>query len=228
MSPAEEAALKKRWTENSEAYQLYLKGRYHWFKRTEDGFRRGIGYFEQAIQSDPAYAPAYVGLADSYNFMGFLSFVRPTEAFPKARSAALKALAVDEQLAEGHASFAYALHYHDWNWLEAEGEYKRALQLKDSYCETHQYYGDYLISMGRFQEAISEFERAKDLDPLSLHINTAVAWGYNFARRYDQSMPSYERLSNSMNISPQPICSWVRPTSEPGKTRKPSSIWKKQ
>ncbi|MCI0606215.1 protein kinase [bacterium] len=187
LSPVEEIDLKKRWTENSQAYQLYLKGRYHWYKRTEEGFRKGIECFEVAIRSDPDYAPAYVGLADSYNIMWFYSFLSTKDAFPNARSAAQKALSIDNRLPEAHSSLAYTLHLH-WNSAGVEQEYKQAILLNPAYPFAHNSYGDYLLSLARFDEAIAEFETARGLDPFSVPHSTGKGWVYGFARQYEKAL----------------------------------------
>ncbi len=202
LSSSEEVDLKRRSTESSEAYQLYLKGRYHWYKRTEEGFKKGIEYFEQAIQSDPEYALAYVGLADSYNIMWFYSFLSTNEAFPNSRSAALKALSIDNRLAEAHSSLSYALHLH-WNSQGVEQEYKQAILLNDNYPFAHNSYGDYLLSMGRYDEAIAEFEKATGLDPFSVPHNTGMGWAYNFARRNEKAIAQLqETVELDENFAP--------------------------
>ena len=193
LSPDEAADLRKRSTESSEAYQLYLEGRFHWHKRTEDSLKKSIEYFQRAIQTDQGFAPAYMGLADSYNFLVFFSFLAPREAIPHSRSAALKALGIDNDLAEAHSSLAWALHYYDWNWLEAEKEYKKAIQLKDNYSLTHQFYSDYLLSMERIEEAIKETERSIELDPFSLPNNAAMGHAFKLGRRYENAITQFQK-----------------------------------
>jgi serine/threonine protein kinase len=185
LSAVEEADLKKRSTASSEAYQLYLKGRYHWHKRMDEAFRTGLEYFQRAIQIDPTYALAYVGVADTYNIMALYGFLAPKEAFPNSKSAVLKALSIDHQLAEAHTSLAWVLHFYDWDWQGTEREYKQAIQLRDNYSSAHHFYSDYLESMGRVDDAIAELIRAIELDPFSMPIHTGLAWSYTYARRYD-------------------------------------------
>ncbi|HLG93710.1 MAG TPA: protein kinase, partial [candidate division Zixibacteria bacterium] len=194
LSPNEQKDLKQRPTEDAEAFQLYLKGRYWWNKRTEEAIWRGIRYFEEAIQKDPLYALAYAGLADSYNMLGFYSMLPPKEAFSKARAAALKALEIDENLAEAYPALAYARHYHDWNWTGAEKDYQRAIQLNPNYASAHQFYATFLTCMGRPEESLARMKKAQELDPLSLIINSALGWLYYYWRRYDEAIEQLKRV----------------------------------
>jgi serine/threonine-protein kinase len=189
----EEKRLTKRYTDNSEAYQFYLKGRYYWGKENEEGFKKAIENFNQAIATDPHYALAYSGLADSYGTMGDYGYLDPKEAFPKAKFAAQKALEIDDTLAEAHASLAKVKEL-DWDWSGAESEYKRALELNPNYAAAHLYYSSYLSKMGRHDEAISEGKRAVELDPLSLSIKANMGIAYFLARRYDQAMEVYQKI----------------------------------
>jgi TolB-like protein/DNA-binding winged helix-turn-helix (wHTH) protein/Flp pilus assembly protein TadD len=195
----EQKLLAKRYTENAEAYQLYLKGRYFWNKRTEEGMKRGIGYFEQAKQRDPGFALAYVGLADSYNVLGFYAYLAPADSFPKAKAAAMQALEINDKLAEAHNSMAYAALYYDWNFAAAEGEFKRAINLNPNYPVAHQWYGNLLTAMGRWDEAIREFELARELDPLSLIINAVPGWTCYYARQYDRAI---EHCQKAIDLDP--------------------------
>jgi serine/threonine protein kinase/tetratricopeptide (TPR) repeat protein len=183
-----EAPLIKSYTDNSEAYQAYLKGRFYWNKRTPGGMRKSIEYFEQAIEKDSSYALAYVGLADSYIILGEWPFLPTKEAFPKAKEAAVKALEIDDSLGEAHNSLAAVKHDFDWDWKEAEKEYKRAIELSPSYATAHQWYGEFLTMMGRFDEGLEEIKRAQALDPLSLIINAVGGWFFYFARDYDKGI----------------------------------------
>jgi serine/threonine protein kinase/Flp pilus assembly protein TadD len=185
--------IKKRSTDDADAYEKYLKGRFYWGKRTEQGVRKGIEYFEEAARSDPSFALAQVGLADSYNILGFYSYAPPKEAFPRARDAARNALAIDDRLAEAHTSLGYVYHYFDWNWREAEREFRRAMELNPGYATAPQFYGNHLIAMGRWEEALAALRKARELEPLSLIINAAIAWGLYFARRYDESIAQFQR-----------------------------------
>ncbi len=199
LSPNEQKDLKQRPTEDPEAFQSYLKGRYWWNKRTDEGIWKGIRYFEQAIEKDPLYALAYAGLADSYNMLGFYSMLPPKEAFPKARAAALKAMEIDENLAEAYPALAYARHYHDWNWAGAERDYQRALELNPNYASAHQFYGTFLLSTGRSEEGFARMRKARELDPLSLIINSAVGWLHYYARQYDVAI---EQLKKALEMDP--------------------------
>lgn len=193
LSGEEKKRLTKRHTDNTEAYKLYLKGRYHWNKRSEGGMEKGIQFFEEAIKLDPNYALAYAGLADSYIILGFYGVLAPAEVMPKVKVAAKKALAIDDTLAEARISLAYAKGAYDWNWKGAEREYKRAIKLNANYATAHHWYGEHLALMGRADEAAAELERAHELDPLSLIINVALGWIYYLGRRYDDAIDRYFR-----------------------------------
>ncbi len=173
----EQAALGHSKTVNPEAYEAYLTGRYYWNKRTADGLKRAIDQFKLAIDKDPNYAQAYTGLADSYALSGDWEYglLSPDEAFPKAKAAATKALALDDDLAEAHTSLAFVLDLYDWNWELAEKEYKRALALNPSYATAHHWYAWHLIVMGRNSEALAESRKAESLDPLSPIISADLA-----------------------------------------------------
>lgn len=191
----EQKLLVKRHTGNTEAYQLYLKGRYFWNKRTEDGYKRAIEYFEEAIEKDQGYAQAYAGLADSYALLGSMgNAVLPrSEAMPRARVAAEKALLIDETLAEAHASLAFVRMHYEWDWPGAEREFKRAIELNPSYATAHHWYAYYLMARGRTDESLAEIKRAQEIDPLSLIINTDVGEMYFFARQYDRAIEQCQK-----------------------------------
>jgi len=190
--------LAKRHTENTEAYQLYLKGRYHWNKRTEEGVTKGLEYFQLAIAKDPSYALAYAGLADSYNMLGV--YVRPPkEVFPRAKAAATEALQIDNNLSEAHTSLAVIKMHYEWAWLEAEQGFRRAIELNSAYAAAHDWYAEYLAPMGRPEEAIVEIKRAQELDPLSLIISTDVGWHYYFQRRFDLAL---DQLAKALEMDP--------------------------
>jgi serine/threonine-protein kinase len=188
LTSEEQKQLAKRYTGNTEAYQLYLKGRYYWNKRTEEGFKKAIEYFEQAIEKDPLYALGYAGLADCYDLLGWYGHFSPSEAYPKAKVAANKALEIDDKLAEAHASLAAFCLWHDWDWPAAEREFKRAIEISPGYAIAHLWYADCLTVKGRSDEAIAEMKRAQELDPLSLIISTDVAKEFLYARKYDQAI----------------------------------------
>jgi len=207
LTPAEKRRLARRHTENAEAYQLYLKGRYHWNKWTEEGFQKGIEYFQLAAEKDPSYALAYSGLADSYVLLGWNSYLPAKDAFPKAKSAAIKALRFDENLAEAHTSLAAPLWLHDWHWLEAQTEFKRSLELCPAYPTASHWYAEYLMTMGRHDEAIARIKRSQELDPLSLIINVAVGWSLYMGRRYDEAI---EQLRRTVELEPSyPVTHWI-------------------
>lgn len=186
----EEHALSLRPTHNSEAHQFYLKGRYYWNRRYEEGLKKAAVYFEQAIAADPNYALAYAGLADSYSLLGFQGYgvMSPTEALPKARAAAEKALQLDELLGEAHASLANIKQGFDWDLVGAEREYKRAIELSPNYATAHHWYALHLAITQRFPECFVEIKRAQELDPFSLIINMNTGWFLYFARQYDEAL----------------------------------------
>jgi TolB-like protein/DNA-binding winged helix-turn-helix (wHTH) protein/Tfp pilus assembly protein PilF len=177
-----------------QAYDLYLKGRYFWNKRTKDGFQQAADYFQQSIANDPNYARAYAGLADTFALMSSWSYVPQTEAIPKARAAALRALQLDNGLAEAHTSLALIAENYDYDWQSAEKEYRRAIQLDPQYATAHQWYAECLSFQGRFPEALEESERARQLDPLSLIIATDHAAILYFARQYDRAIEQFRAV----------------------------------
>lgn len=199
LSTNEQELLSKRYTQNSEAYRLYLEGRYFWNKRTSEGNAKAIEYFNQAIASDTHYALAYSGLADCYNMMGYWNLVPPREAFPKAKEAAIKALEIDDTLGEAHASLAYAEFEYDWDFANAERGYKKALELNPNHLSAHQWYAEYLMVMERFGEADEELKRAQMIDPLSLPIRMFLASKSYELREYDQAI---RQLRDIIEIDP--------------------------
>src|SRR5437870_9605824 len=202
LSSADQGRVTKHYTDNPEAYQLYLKGRFYWNKRTEEGLRKSIEYFQQAIEKDPTYALAYTGIADCYALetlhidVGSLS---PSEAAPKAKAAAMKALELDDTLAEAHTSLAFIKLNFDWDWAGAEREFKRAIELNPNYSNAHHWYSHYLMAMGRTQESLAESKRALELDPLSLIMNVHLGWHYLNAHQYDLAI---EQLSKALEMDP--------------------------
>jgi TolB-like protein/DNA-binding winged helix-turn-helix (wHTH) protein/Tfp pilus assembly protein PilF len=177
LTPKEQAVLKNAKVVNTEAYEAYLKGRYFWNKRTADGLKRAVDYFDQAIEKDPNYAQAYAGLADSYTLLGDWEYgvLAPSEAYPKAKGAATKALELDNTLGEAHTSLAFSLDVFDWDWKSAEREFRRAIELNPGYATAHHWYAWHLSEMGRNSEAIAEMRKAENLDPLSLIISADMA-----------------------------------------------------
>ena len=181
------APSPKRHTENITAYGLYLRGRYAWNTRTQEGITEAIRYFEQAIAEDPRYAPAYTGLADSYALQLDYRSVPVAEGFALAKQYARKALELDETVAETHASLAWSLFIYDWDWEGAGREFRRALELDPRYATAHQWYAFWLTARGRLDEALVEAHTALELDPASVSIRRSVGWIYYYARRYDQA-----------------------------------------
>ena len=177
-----------------EAYQLYLRGRYHWNRRTPADLRLGVDFFEKAIQRVPNYAPGYAGLADSYNMLGAYGAMPTVEAAPKAREAAERAVAIDDSLAEGHNSLGYVKHRYDWDWAGAEREFKRAIESDPSYAPARIWYSNFLSSMGRMDEAIEEARRCQEIAPLWLLAGSQLAWVYYYARQYDQAIEQSQKI----------------------------------
>jgi tetratricopeptide (TPR) repeat protein len=171
LTPREQAALKNAKVVNPEAYESYLKGRYFWNKRTADGLKAALAYFNQAIEEDPKYAQAYSGLADTYALLGDWQYavMTPKEAFPKAKAAAIKALELDSALGEAHNSLAFVLDGFDWDFDAAGKEFRRAIELNPGYATAHHWYAWHLSLLGRCDEAIAEMRKAENLDPLSLN-----------------------------------------------------------
>jgi TolB-like protein/DNA-binding winged helix-turn-helix (wHTH) protein/Tfp pilus assembly protein PilF len=200
----EERRLAGHSAENPEAYQLYLKGRYHWNKRTPDGTQKAIDYFRAAIAKDPRYALAYVGLADCYHVPA--NPLPPREKMPLAKAATMKALQLDDTLAEAHTSLARVLYAYDWDWPAAEKEFKRAIELNPRYAPAHQWYGGYLSATDRFREADAEKKRALELEPLSLVINFDVGLASYYSRNYDQAIDQFQKtLELDANFPPPHI-----------------------
>jgi TolB-like protein/DNA-binding winged helix-turn-helix (wHTH) protein/Tfp pilus assembly protein PilF len=175
------------------AHEDYLRGRYHWNKRTEAGLRKGIEYFQKAIEQDPNYALPYSGLADSYIMLANWNFAPPGEAYPRAKAAAQKALELDEELAEAHTSLAYVTLLYDWDWQGADQRFRKAIALNPNYATAHHFYSICLMSAGRHAEAQAEIQRALELDPLSLIINSVHGWIYYEGRKYQQAIQQYNK-----------------------------------
>jgi eukaryotic-like serine/threonine-protein kinase len=193
LSETQRERLAQSSRTNSAAFELYLRGRYFWNKRTTEDFWRAIGFFNQATDQDPNFAAAYAGLADCYNLLGSYGAIRPRDAFPRARAAAMRALQLDPNLAEAHTSLAYALQNFYWDWEQAEREYQRAMELNPSYATNLHWYGGFLMLMGRFDEAIRLREQARDLDPLSPSINASLGSPHLLARNYERAIEHYRR-----------------------------------
>lgn len=211
LSGEQKRLLKKRYTESTEAYQLYLKGRYYWNKWSHGGFTKAIEYFQQAIEKDPRYALAYSGLADAYGLLGIQGFLSTKETMPKAEAATLKALEIDERLAEAHVPLACVRCWCDWDFAGAESEFKSSIELNPNYVTAHLPYALYLTAMGRFDEACAEIKKAQELDPFSLVLNATESYILYNARQYNRAIeqaintlemdanfyPAYERLGEA-------------------------------
>jgi tetratricopeptide (TPR) repeat protein len=187
----ERQLLTKRYTENAEAYQLYVKGRYFWNQRTEAGIKKAIEYFQQAIAKDPAYALAYSGLADGYTLRRLEQ--APRDVMPSAEEAAIKALAIDDKIAEAHSTLANIRFRYDLDWLGAENEFKRALELSPNNADAHRRYALYLLCLGRFAEAMAEIKRAQEFDPVSIVISSQMGQVFYLAHQYDQAIEQYKK-----------------------------------
>jgi len=191
LSGEEQSMMTKRYTENTEAYRSYLEGRFWWNKRSKEGFERAVELFNEAINIDPSYALAYTGLADSYSLMENYGYSLPDEAYPKARRAAERALQLDERMAEAHTSLAWIQGMYDWEWSSAEAGFKRAIELNPNYVTAHQWYGVYLRTVGRMEEAFQEYQQALRLDPLSLRLNVGLGHCYRANRQLDRAIEQY-------------------------------------
>ena len=189
--------LTKRYTEDAEAYRLYLKGRYHWNKRSADGFQKAVEYFRQALDKDPAYSLAYAGLADAYAYLPFFHVVPPREAMPKAKTAAAKAVEIDDHLAEPHVSLGYVSFTYDGDWSAAGKHFEQALALNPAYTGAHTFYAFYLSSLGRSEEALAVAKRAVDRDPASPAVSHSLAVQLYLARQFDQAI---EQAHNTLEM----------------------------
>ncbi|HXO60259.1 MAG TPA: winged helix-turn-helix domain-containing protein [Candidatus Acidoferrales bacterium] len=194
LNSQQQVLLRKRYTENFEAWQTYLRGRYYWNRRFPEDLKRGITYFEQAIDADPGNALAYAGLADSYFVRAVSGNVSMNEGMFKAKAAALKALELDDSLAEAHTSLAQISSTYERNWVLAESEYKRAIALNANYSTGHHYYATFLMAMGRHDEAMAEMKKAQELDPLSPIIATFIGKALYFAGKNDESIAEYQKV----------------------------------
>ena len=207
LTRAEKKRLTKRQTHDAEAYGLYLKGRHHWNRWTEEGFYKAIEYFQQAAEKDPSYGLAYAGVADSYVLLGWNSYLPPKDAFPKGKAAAMEALRLEPELSEAHTPTAAGLWLHDWKWPEAEKEFERSVALNPCYPTANHWYAEYLMTMGRHDEAIARMKKSQELDPLSLIISVAIGWTYYMARRYEDAL---QQIRRTFELDPNyPVANWV-------------------
>jgi DNA-binding winged helix-turn-helix (wHTH) protein/Flp pilus assembly protein TadD len=185
---------------NSRVYQAYLEGRYFWNKRTDESLRRSVEYFQRATIEDPQYAPAFAGLADSYTLLASFGVEPASQAYPNAKVAALKALELDPSLAEAHTSLGMVSFYYEWNWQNAENEFRRSIELDPNYPLAHAWYALDLAAMGRLEESIAQVQRAAELDDLSLSINTELGRVYYCSRQYDRAIAAYRK---AIDLDPQ-------------------------
>jgi len=197
--PGAGAPAGRKGTDDVEAYTLYLRGRFHWGRRTESEIRKGLEHFQQALVRDPGYALAEIGVADSYNILGFYDWLHPREAFPRALAAANRALTLDESLAQAYCSRGYVRLYHEWQWAAAEEDFRRAVDLTPEYATGWHYYGNLLVQQGRFPEAQAAMKQAVLNEPLSLIANAAGGWAEYYARQYDTAIT---RLRSTIELDP--------------------------
>jgi len=199
LTGADETQLAKTYTDSGEAYEAYLKGRYHWNKRTDEGFKQATNFFQEAIVKDPNYALAYTGLADCYTLRSDYGFLGPKEGYAMAKGAVTLALKYDESLAEAHTSLASIKAVTDWDWQGAENEYRRAIELNPKYATARHWYAAQLLVQGRLEQALQEIKKAQQLDPLSLGINKDFAVILLYARDYDKAL---EQCRKTLEIEP--------------------------
>jgi TolB-like protein/DNA-binding winged helix-turn-helix (wHTH) protein/Flp pilus assembly protein TadD len=200
LQPEEQRRLTRTMVVQPDAYEAYLKGRFYWSERSPGGLLKAVGYFQQAIERDPNYAPAHSGLSDAYRLFDLSGLAPPRESMPQAETAARKALALDDTLAEAHASLAGVLYRYHWDWEGAEREFQLSLELEPNYAEGHRAYAVYLLTVRRHEEALAEARRARELSPLSLVINTELGTALVRAGRYDEAI---ERLQKTLEINPK-------------------------
>jgi tetratricopeptide (TPR) repeat protein len=194
LSGADVAKVEKTYTANPDAYQLYLKGKFYWNKRTGEALRQAAEFYNQAIEKDPNYALAYSGLAETYVLFSSYDVAAGSDSMPQAKAAALRALAIEEQLAEAHTALGFYRSNYEWDRAGAEQEYRRAIELKPNYATAHHWLGSDLSNVKRFDESIAEVRRAEELDPLSPIIGTNLADMLVVARRYDEAIAQYKRV----------------------------------
>lgn len=195
LTAREQELLTKRYTDNSNAYDLFIKGRYYLNKRLTDAIEQAATFFQAAVDVDPAFAPAYVGLADCYPLLSLYGALTPHEAYPKAKAAAMKALEIDDTLTKAYNSLGVIKLFYEWDWAGAEAAFRQAIELNPGYPDAHQRYGMFLITAGRFDEAETELERAAGLDPLSLITKTILGYPFYYSRRYDEAARRYREVT---------------------------------
>ncbi|HSF19809.1 MAG TPA: tetratricopeptide repeat protein [Vicinamibacteria bacterium] len=200
LPPQDEARLVAGKERKPEAYQAFLKGRYHWNRRTEADFLKAIEYFNEALSYEPDYARAYAGLADTYNLLAVYNMQRHRRAMPRAKDAALRAIALDPKLADSHASLGCIHFLYDWDFPGSEREFQKAIEVNPRYPTAYQWYGIYLVSRGRTDEALEMLRRALELDPMSLSINENLGWALYVARRYPEAIAQFEK---TLDLDPE-------------------------
>ena len=203
-----EKGIAKKYTDSNEAYQLYLRGRYSFAKRTKNEMLQAVEYFQQAIQLDPKFALAYARISETYGSMPAYPYLSPKEAFPQAKAAALQALEIDPTLAEAHTFLAYSLVIYDWNWAEGETSFKRAIELDPNNSAAHFRYGQiYLIPTGRVDDGVAEIKRGLDMEPLDINMGATLAWAYMVAGQKDKAL---EQAKKTYDLEPShPIGRWM-------------------
>lgn len=199
LSGEQKQKLTKRFTENKEAYEFYLKGRYAWARRGIEDLKRGVEYFRHAIAEDPNYSLAHAGIADCLVLLGLFGADNPRDIMPQAKTAAMKAIDLDESLGEAYASLGQIKLIYEWDWKAAEADFQQAVHLSPSYPTAHQWHGECLASMGLFDRGLPELKKARDLDPLSLIINTNLGLNFYWARDYDRAI---EQLERALELEP--------------------------
>lgn len=197
--PENKQRLNQPATANLQAYELYMKGRHHWIKRTEAGFKQALQYFYQAAESDSGYALAHAGIADCYAVFGFYGFLPPREAYEKAKLYAQRALQLDDKLSEAHSTLAFATLQYDWDWPAAERSHRRAIALNANYAPAHHWYGIDLTQMGMFHDALAELRQAETLDPFSLAVQSQIGWLFYFSRNFGRAV---EQLQRTVDADP--------------------------
>jgi eukaryotic-like serine/threonine-protein kinase len=205
----EQSRLEHTRPVNPEAHEAFLKGRFHWNKRTLDGLKKSIEYFQRAIAIDGSYAAAYSGLADAYAILGNNQYLPAQETYPQAKAAALSAVQLDDTLAEAHASLAFIAQNYDWDWARVEREYRRAFELNPSYAPGYQWHAFYLVGQGRHADAIAEIQRARELDPLSPRINSNLGLMFYYARDYDRAIRELEKAVELDPMGSQWFLGWA-------------------
>ncbi len=205
LTPDEKSRVEKRYTTNSEAYQLYLRGRYLWDRRSAPEIQKALEYFQQAAEKDPGFALAYSGVADAYFLLGIYSIDSPAVVFPKGKAAAQKAVAIDDRLAEAVTSFAWLNMHLTWDWAAADQLLKRAVELDPNDSTAHQWYGRFLCYMGRFEEGLRESRRALELEPFAMAANNALITNLVYARQYDAAVDYFKKMNDLLRGSIMPL-----------------------